>query len=65
MAIAENYINGQFCTVLLNEETGKVALLCSIIKASELKICLDKFGQKLEEVNYLTLDFNPKKGYSY
>lgn len=59
MAIDEKHINGEFYTVLSNAKTGKVALLCSTIKASELKICLDKFGQKLEEVSYLTLDLSP------
>jgi len=59
MAIDEKHINGQFYTVLSNAKTGKVALLCSTIKANELKICLEKFGQKLKEVSYLTLDLSP------
>lgn len=59
MAIDEKHINGQFYTVLSNAKTGKVALLCSTIKSYELKICLDKFGQLLETVSYVTLDLSP------
>jgi transposase len=59
MAIDEKHINGQFYTVLSNAKRGKVALLCLTIKVSEVKICLDKFGQKLKEVSYLTLDLSP------
>lgn len=59
MAIDEKHINGQFYTVLSNGKTGKVALLCSTIKSKELKICLDKFGQILETVSYVSLDLSP------
>jgi transposase len=59
MAIDEKHINGQFYTVLSNAKTGKVALLCSTIKANELKLCLEKFGRKLKGVSYLTLDLSP------
>lgn len=59
MAIDEKHINNQFYTVLSNAKTGKVALLCSTIRAKELKVCLDKFGQLLDTVSYVTLDLSP------
>lgn len=60
MAIDEKHINGEFYTVITNASTGKVALLCSTIKASELKICLAKFEIKiLDKVEYVTLDLSP------
>lgn len=59
MAIDEKHINGQFYTVLTNAKTGKVALLCSTIKAAELKICLDKFGLSLDKVEFVSLDLSP------
>ena len=59
MAIDEKHINNQYYTVLSNAKTGKVALLCSTIRANELKICLDKFGPILETVNYVSLDLSP------
>jgi len=37
MAIDEKHINGQFYNVLSNAITGKAALLCSTIRANELK----------------------------
>jgi len=60
MAIDEKHINGEFYTVLTNAKTGKVALLCSTIKANELKICLDKFDPLLlKKVAFVTLDLSP------
>ena len=60
MAIDEKHINGQFYTVLSNAKTGKVALLCSTIRANELKICIDKFGVELNKtVSYVSLDLSP------
>lgn len=48
MAIDEKkHIHGVFYTVLTNAKTGKVALLCSTIRANELKTCLDKFDPTL------------------
>ena len=58
MAIDEKHINGEFYTVLTNAKSGKVALLCSTIKANELKICLDKFGEELKKVDYMSLDLS-------
>jgi len=60
MAIDEKHINGEFYTVITNANTGKVALLCSTIKASELKICLAKFDViTLDKVEFVTLDLSP------
>jgi len=60
MAIDEKHINGEFYTVITNAATGKTALLCSTIKASELKICLSKFDiTTLDKVEYVTLDLSP------
>lgn len=59
MAIDEKHINGEFYTVLTNGKTGKVALLCSTIKANELEICLKKFGSLLDNVDYVSLDLSP------
>lgn len=60
MAIDEKHINGEFYTVLTNAKTGKVALLCSTIKAKELKVCLAKFDPiLLEKVAFVTLDLSP------
>ncbi|MBU3658917.1 MAG: transposase [Flavobacteriales bacterium] len=60
MAIDEKHINGEFYTVLTNATSGKVVLLCSTIKASELKICLAKFDLKpLDKVEFVTLDLSP------
>lgn len=60
MTIDEKHINGVFYTVITNAQTGKVALLCSTIKAQELKICLAKFGVEiLEKVEFVTLDLSP------
>lgn len=60
MAIDEKHINSEFYTVLTNAKTGKVALLCSTIRAKELKICLDKFDSLLlEKVTFVTLDLSP------
>lgn len=59
MAIDEKHINGEFYTVLTNAKTGKVALLCSTIKTTELKTCLDKFDSSLlAKVKFMTLDLS-------
>lgn len=59
MAIDEKHINGEFYTVLTNSITGKVALLCSTIKADELETCLSKFGSLLNKIKYISLDLSP------
>lgn len=60
MAIDEKHIHGVFYTVLTNAKTGKVALLCSTIRANELKTCLDKFDPMLlDGVQFVTLDLSP------
>ena len=59
MAIDEKHINGEFYTVLTNAQSGKVALLCSTIKANELELCLQKFGTLLLKVNFISLDLSP------
>lgn len=60
MAIDEKHINGVFYTVFTNAKTGKVALLCSTIRANELKICFDKFEPSLlKSIVYVTLDLSP------
>lgn len=59
LSIDEKHINGQFYTVIANAKTGKVILLCSTIKPDELKICLNKFGNELDKVRFVTLDLSP------
>lgn len=59
LSIDEKHINGQFYTVMANAKTGKVVLLCSTIKSSELKTCLQKFDVLLNKVRYVTLDLSP------
>lgn len=59
LSIDEKHINGQFYTIITNAKTGKVILLCSTIRSSELKICLNKFGDLLNKVCFVTLDLSP------
>ncbi len=45
---------------MTNSLNGKVVLLCSTIKAHELRICLEKFPQELlNQVLFTTLDLSP------
>ena len=56
MAIDEKHINNRFHTIFSNAQTGKVALMCSTIKINEVKECLEKFGDKINEVKYVSRD---------
>ena len=56
MAIDEKHINNRFHTIFSNAQTGKVALMCSTIKINEVKECLEKFGDKINEVKYISRD---------
>jgi transposase len=58
MAIDEKHINGKFHTVFSNAKTGKVALMCSSIVSDEINKCLNKFGDQLQKVKFISRDLS-------
>lgn len=59
MAIDEKHIDGQFYTILTNGKTGKVAMMASTVKSTEIGQCLKYFGDSLKQVSAITRDLSP------
>jgi transposase len=56
MAVDEKYINGEFCTLLTNGQTGKIALMASTTKNGLLNQAMCKFEDTRFNVKILTRD---------
>lgn len=58
MAIDEKYIGEDICTVITNQNTGKIALLCKSIVFSEIHEVLYSREYLLQKVKSVTRDFS-------
>ena len=59
MCIDEKMINGHYCTILSNQETGKIAMLIDSIKPTLVKQAVEQLGlETLKKVDYVNADMS-------
>lgn len=58
MAIDEKYIGEDFCTVLSNRDSGKLALVCKCVNFSDLQLVLQQHSHLTKNIKTITRDFS-------
>lgn len=59
MAIDEKQIGEEYCTVLTNRQSGKIAMICQSVNSSEIRDALKGHSSVTSQVKSMTRDLSP------